>query len=96
MGVFVDVSVNVTPNGLVPVEVTGVNAATGVGVKLNHQYLAASKKEKVLKIEKLIAELNPAMKMDEVKLTASLMTKKDITELFDGLGFDKKQRKDYE
>ena len=71
-------------------------AATGVGVKLNHQYLAASKKEKVLKIEKLIAELNPAMKMDEVKLTASLMTKKDITELFDGLGFDKKQRKDYE
>ena len=32
----------------------------------------------------------------EVKLTASLMTKKDITELFDGLGFDKKQRKDYE
>jgi hypothetical protein len=36
------------------------------------------------------------MKMDEVRLLASLMDKKDKEELFDKMGFDKKQRKDYE
>ena len=34
--------------------------------------------------------------MDEIKLMASMMDKADITELFDKMGFDKKQRKDYE
>jgi hypothetical protein len=71
-------------------------ASTGAGVKCFHPYLAQGKKAKVDKIEKLIAELNPAMKMNEVKLLASMMTKQDIKELFDNLGFDKKQRKDYE
>jgi len=71
-------------------------AGTGAGVKCYHPYLAAGKKEKVNKIEKLLAELNPAMKIEEVKMLAAMMDKKDITELFDSLGFDKKQRKDYE
>jgi len=71
-------------------------AGTGPGMKCFHPYLAAGKKEKTQKIEKLIADLNPAMKLDEVKLLASMMTKEDIKELFDNLGFDKKQRKEYE
>lgn len=71
-------------------------AGCGTGVKAYHPYLAAGKKEKAVKIEKLLAELNPAMKMDEVKLLASLMDKNDIEDLFDKLGYDKKQRKEYE
>ncbi len=71
-------------------------AGCGTGAKAYHPYLAAGKKEKAVKIEKLIAELNPAMKMDEVKLLASLMDKNDIEDLFDKLGYDKKQRKEYE
>lgn len=71
-------------------------AGTGVGMKSYHPYLAAGKKEKVNKIEKLIAELNPAMKLSEVKLLAKMMSKEDIEELFDKMGFDKKQRKEYE
>jgi hypothetical protein len=71
-------------------------AGCGTGAKAYHPYLAAGKKEKAVKIEKLIAELNPAMKMDEVKLLTSLMTKDDIENLFNQLGYDKKQRKEYE
>ncbi len=71
-------------------------AGCGTGAKAYHPYLAAGKKEKAVKIEKLIAELNPAMKMDEVKLLASLMDKNDIEDLFNKLGYDKKQRKEYE
>lgn len=71
-------------------------AATGAGVKCYHPYLAAGKKEKVNKIEKLIAEIYPAMKLDDIKLLASMMSKSDINELFDKMGFDKKQRKEYE
>ena len=36
------------------------------------------------------------MKLEEVKMLAALMTKEDIKELFDNMGFDKKQRKEYE
>ena len=71
-------------------------AATGPGIKCYHPYLAGGKKEKANKIEKLIAELNPAMKMDEIKMLAAMMDKKDIDDLFDKMGFDKKQRKEYE
>lgn len=71
-------------------------AATGVGMRCYHPYLAAGKKEKVQKIEKLLAELNPAMKLGDIKVLAGLMTKKDKDDLFDSLGFDKKQRKEYE
>ena len=71
-------------------------AATGAGVNCHHPYLAAGKKEKANKIEKLLCDLHPAMKMSDIKLMGSLMTKKDKEELFDNMGFDKKQRKEYE
>ena len=71
-------------------------AAAGAGVKCYHPYLAAGKKEKANKIEKLLSELNPAMKMADIKIWASMMDKKDREELFDKMGFDKKQRKEYE
>ena len=71
-------------------------AATGAGVNCYHPYLAAGKKEKANKIEKLLCELYPAMKMSEIKMLAKKMDKNDIKDLFDKMGFDKKQRKDYE
>lgn len=71
-------------------------ASTGVGAGMYHPYLAAGKKEKVDKIEKLIAEIYPAMKIEDVKLLASMMTDQDKKKLFDDMGFDKKQRKEYE
>jgi len=71
-------------------------ASTGIGTTMYHPYLAAGKKEKANKIEKLIAELYPAMKLEDVKLLASLMTDEDKKKLFDDMGFDKKQRKEYE
>jgi hypothetical protein len=71
-------------------------AATGAGVKTYHPYLKLNSKEKVNKIEKLLAELYPAMKIAEVKMLAKMMTKADKEELFDKMGFDKKQRKEYE
>jgi hypothetical protein len=36
------------------------------------------------------------MKLEDIKLMATMMDKKDKDELFDKMGFDKKQRKDYE
>jgi hypothetical protein len=71
-------------------------AASGAGVNCYHPYLAAGKKEKANKIEKLLAELYPAMKLNDIKVWARLMNKKDCEELFDKMGFDKKQRKLYE
>jgi hypothetical protein len=71
-------------------------AASGAGVNCYHPYLAAGKKEKANKIEKLLAELYPTMKLNDIKVWASLMNKKDCEELFDKMGFDKKQRKLYE
>lgn len=71
-------------------------AATGAGVPCYHPYLAAGKKEKANKIEKLLCELYPAMKLGDIKLMASMMSKADKEELFDKMGFDKKQRKEYD
>jgi hypothetical protein len=70
-------------------------SAVGAGIKSFHPYLPALKKD-LNKIEKLLAELYPAMKLCDIKLQAKLMTKEDKNELFDKMGFDKKQRKDYE
>lgn len=71
-------------------------AGCGVGVKTYHPYLKANSKEKAVKIEKLLCTLYPAMKLNEIKLMAKAMTKEDKIELFDKMGFDKKQRKEYE
>jgi len=71
-------------------------ASCGGGVKAYHPYLKAGGKEKAIKIEKLLLEIYPSMKMSDIKLMASMMTKEDKNELFDKMGFDKKQRKEYE
>jgi len=70
-------------------------SSTGVGVSCYHPYLAASKKEKTDKIIKLLAELYPARKLEDLKILASSMNDNDREELFDQMGFDKKQRKEY-
>jgi hypothetical protein len=63
---------------------------------IRYQYLKLiSKSTANNKTERLLAELYPAKKMEDIKLLASLMTKDDLNELFDNLGFDKKQRKEY-
>jgi hypothetical protein len=71
-------------------------AATGVGQTMYHQYLAAGKKGKANKIEKLLCELYPTMKLEDIKILAQMMTDEDKKELFDKMGFDKTQRKEYE
>lgn len=71
-------------------------AGMGLGMNIDYQYVAAGKKEKANKIEKLLVELYPAMKMSEIKLLASLLEDSDKEELFDKMGFDKKARKEYE
>jgi len=71
-------------------------AATGAGTTLFHPYLAAGKREKTDKFEKLLEELYPAKKLSDIKMLAKMMTKEDRQELFDKMGFDKKQRKEYE
>ena len=71
-------------------------ASCGAGVKTYHPYLKAGSKAKANKIEKLLAEIYPSRKLEDIKLQASMMTKEDREELFDHMGFDKKQRKEYE
>lgn len=71
-------------------------AGTGVGQSMYHPYLAAGKKGKANKIEKLLVELYPAHKLEDIKILASMMSEKDKQELFDKMGFDKSQRKEYE
>jgi len=71
-------------------------AATGVGQTMYHQYLAAGKKGKANKIEKLLCDLYPTMKLEDIKILAQMMTDADKKELFDKMGFDKTQRKEYE
>ena len=58
-------------------------AATGAGVTCYHPYLKAGSKEKAVKIEKLLVELNPSMKLSDIKLWAKMMDKKDKEELLD-------------
>jgi hypothetical protein len=71
-------------------------AGVGIGMKTYHPYLKAPGKEKANKIEKLLCEIYPAEKLEDIKLMASMMDKTDKEELFDKMGFDKKQRKEYE
>jgi len=70
-------------------------AGVGAGVPSFHPYLPLLKIE-LNKIEKLIAELNPLMKTEDIKLLASMMTEEEKQELIDKMGFDDKQRKAYE
>jgi hypothetical protein len=71
-------------------------ASCGTGMDIRYQYLKLTSKSSANnKTEKLLAEIYPAMKMEDIKVLASLMNKDDLNELFDNLGFDKKQRKEY-
>jgi hypothetical protein len=71
-------------------------ASCGTGMDIRYQYLKLNSKSSANnKTEKLLAEIYPAKKMEDIKVLASLMTKEDLNELFDSLGFDKKQRKEY-
>lgn len=70
-------------------------SAVGAGVKSFHPYLPALKKE-LNKVEKLLAELHPTYKLEDIKLLAKLMTEQDTKELFDAMGFDKNDRKAYQ
>jgi hypothetical protein len=70
-------------------------AATGAGIKCYHPYIPSLKKE-FNKIEKLLAELHPEYKIEDIKLLASLMTDEECNQLFDNMGFDKKDRKEYQ
>jgi hypothetical protein len=69
-------------------------AAVGTGIPTFHQYLPAKKIE-LDKFETLLGELYPAMKLDDIKMLASMMDDDDREELFDKMGFDKTQRKPY-
>lgn len=71
-------------------------AGVGIGGHVRHQYLKMNSKEKANKIEKLLCEIYPAAKLDDIKMRAKMMTKEDKVALFDKMGFDKKQRKEYE
>lgn len=71
-------------------------ARIGVGIKCYHPYLAGPKKE-TNKIENLLCELYPSRKLDDIKVMAKLMTKKECDDLINSMGeMDKKQRKRYE
>jgi len=71
-------------------------ASCGTGMNVRYKYLKlVSKSTANNKTEKLLAELYPSRKMEDIRVLASLMTKDDLTELFDNLGYDKKQRKEY-
>lgn len=71
-------------------------ASCGTGMSVKYTYLKMNPKEKTNKIEKLLEDLYPAMKISDIKVLGSLMTENDKQDLFDKLGFDKKQRKEYE
>lgn len=70
-------------------------AGTGTDTKLYHPYLAAGKKNKIDKIEKLLSELYPTKKLEDIKVLASLMDDNDRKELLDNHGLDDKQKKEY-
>ena len=70
-------------------------AATGTGIKSYHPYLPTLKSQ-FNKFEKLLSELHPTYKMEDIKVLASLMTDEEKIELFDNMGFDKTDRKEFQ
>lgn len=69
-------------------------AGIGVGTPAFHPY-SASLKIELNKIEKLISELYPSMKTEDIKLLANLMTDQEKQELVDKMGFEDSERKKY-
>ena len=70
-------------------------SAVGVGMPIDCTFLTMPKRETVNKFEQLIADLNPDMKLQDVKFLSSIMTGQEKTKIFDDLGFDNKQRAEY-
>lgn len=70
-------------------------AAVGPGITVFHKYLP-SVKTQFNKFEKLLSEIHPAYKEEDIKLLASVMTEEEKDNLLNSMGFDKKQRKEYE
>lgn len=71
-------------------------ASIGIGIPVRYNYLKSPSKLKADKFEKLLLELYPTYKIEDVKLLASMMNSQDRDEIFDKMGFDKKQRKEYQ
>lgn len=69
-------------------------AATGAGIPVFHPYLASQKIE-LDKIETLLGQLYPSMKIEDIKFLSSMMDHDDREELFDKMGFDENQKKLY-
>jgi hypothetical protein len=69
-------------------------AAVGTGIPTFHKYLP-TKKIELDKFERLLGDLYPSMKLDDIQMLASMMDDNDREELFDKMGFDKTQRKEY-
>lgn len=69
-------------------------AALGAGMPVQHPYLPVQKIE-LNKIEILLGEIHPTMKLEDIKFLASMMTDDDKEELFEKMGFDKEERKKY-
>jgi hypothetical protein len=69
-------------------------AAVGTGIPTFHKYLP-TKKIELDRFEKLLGDLYPSMKLDDIQMLASMMDDNDREELFDKMGFDKTQRKEY-
>jgi hypothetical protein len=71
-------------------------ASIGIGSPVRYNYLKAPSKLEPDKFEKLLCELYPSYKMEDIKFLSSMMNEADREELFDKMGFDKKQRKEYQ
>lgn len=71
-------------------------ASIGVGMPVQYVYLKAPAKIELDKFERLLCELYPSYKMEDIRFLSSMMDKEDREEIFDKMGFDKKQRKEYQ
>jgi hypothetical protein len=72
-------------------------ASCGTGAQFYHPYIAIKSKGKASsKFVKLLQDIYPSRKLDDLETWASMMTKDDKKEFFDMMGLDKKQRKEYE
>jgi hypothetical protein len=64
-------------------------AAVGTGIPTFHKYLP-TKKIELDKFEKLLGELYPSMKLDDIRMLSNMMDDNDREELFDKMGFEYK------
>lgn len=58
-------------------------------------YSRLTKNSKKTKLENFIAELNPTLKMSDVKMMCKLITKDQLSQLLDDLGYSKKEKDEF-